>query len=125
MYSIGVTREPDVVRVAVLKRQNGQMCIESLHSLSSDSVQQFYNLPPLHTPSAVRIASTLPSRAVCIRSLQLPLRGKRNILKALPFQLETLFPYPSEEKPIICTQILPQGQQGSWICLCATTEAEI
>ena len=54
------------------------------------------------------IVTGLSGREVLFRTLEIPLKEKRAILKALPFQLESLIPYPPEQ-----AVVLPQiGKKG-------------
>ncbi len=98
MFYIGITLEKDVFRVAILKKENQSVVVDSVHAFpyGSDNVKLFYNLPPFHTGAEISIASGLPSSETFIRKLYLPLKDRRKILATLPFQLESLIPFPSE-----------------------------
>ena len=45
--------------------------------------------------------SALETHSVLLRSLEMPLKSRRDLLKTLPFQLENIIPYPLEEVIVI------------------------
>ncbi|GAB5411474.1 MAG: hypothetical protein ChlgKO_05880 [Chlamydiales bacterium] len=55
------------------------------------------------------IITALSGKEVLFRRLEIPLKEKRAILKALPFQLESLIPYPPEQS-IVLPQIGKKGK---------------
>lgn len=125
MYSIGIYLENEEMQVAVLKEHNKQIEVISLHRfpLSPENVQRFYSLPPFQEKIPVRIVSTLPSDEVFIRKIFLPLAKEADILKALPFQLESLIPFSSE--PVVCVQTKPLERGLSAVWVFATSETKI
>ncbi len=126
MFIIGLTLDKETFRVAILKKEKKSIAIESLHTFSygSDNVKLFYNLLPFHTGKEIQIASGLMSSDVFIRKLHLPLRDKRKILDALPFQLESLLPF-SSENPIICPLLKPLSKQMTAVAVIATTQEHL
>ena len=126
MYTIGIVLEKDLLKAAVLKREKKNVSIASLQniSLGPDNVKQFYNLPPFHEGKEVRIASGLPSVDVFLRKLHLPLKERRKILSALPFQIESLIPFPAEEA-IICPLFNPVSQKMTSVTLIATEKKRL
>jgi type IV pilus assembly protein PilM len=126
MFTIGLTLEKETFRIAILKKEKKSIAIESLQTFSHspDSVKLFYNLPPFHTGKDIQIVSGLTGSDVFIRKLHLPLRDRRKILAALPFQLESLIPF-SSESPIICPLLKPLSKQMTAVTVVATTQAHL
>jgi type IV pilus assembly protein PilM len=126
MFTIGLTLEKEAFRIAILKKEKNSIAIESLQTFSHspDNVKLFYNLPPFHTRKDTQIVSGLTGSDVFIRKLHLPLRDRRKILAALPFQLESLIPF-SSENPIICPLLKPLSKQMTAVTVVATTQAHL
>lgn len=124
MYSIGISLENEGIRVAVLKENKKQIEVESLHRfpLNPENVKRFYNLSVFHEKVPVRISSALPGEAVFIRKIFLPLAKEADILKALPFQLESLLPFSSDRKPVVCVHTERLERELSAVWIFATSE---
>lgn len=125
MYIIGLTLEKDAFRIAVLKKEKTTIAVDSLEAFSygKDNVKQFYNLPPFHTGKEVQVVSGLVGETF-IRKLHLPLKEKRKILSALPFQLESLIPFASEN-PIVCLLLKKMSHQMTAVTVIATAESHL
>jgi len=65
----------------------------------------------------------LETNEVILRNLSLKLKSKREVLAALPFQVENLLPYPSEELLLLPT--LKTTAEGSDISLLATSKSAV
>lgn len=126
MFYIGITLEKDVFRVAILKKEKQSVLVESVHTFpyGSDNVKLFYNLPPFHTGKEICIASGLSSSETFIRKLYLPLKDKRKILAALPFQLESLIPFPSDAL-IICALFKSLSKQMTSVTVIAAAKENL
>jgi type IV pilus assembly protein PilM len=126
MFTIGLTLEKEAFKIAVLKKEKKTIAIESLKTFpyGPDNVKLFYNLPPFHTGKEVEIVSGLAGEEVFIRKLHLPLREKRKILATLPFQIESLIPFPNES-PIICPLLKPLSKQMTIVTVIATVQTHI
>jgi type IV pilus assembly protein PilM len=124
MYSIGISLENEGIQVAVLKENKRQIEVESLHRfpLTPENVKRFYNLSPFHEKASVKISSALPSEVVFIRKILLPLAKEADILKALPFQLESLLPFSPDRKPVVCVHTEPLEKELSAVWVFATSE---
>src|ERR1700722_842441 len=120
MFTIGLTLEKDAFRIAVLKKEKKSFAVESLQifPLGPDNVKLFYNLSPFHTGKEVQIVSGPPNADVFIRKPPLPLKEKRKILAALPFQLESVIPF-SSENPVICPLLKPLSKQMTAVTVIA------
>jgi type IV pilus assembly protein PilM len=123
MFYIGIALEADAFRVAVLKKEKKTVLVESLHTFpyGPDNVKLFYNLPPFHTGKETLIVSGIAASETFIRKLHIPLKDKRKILSALPFQLESLIPFCAED-PILCALLKPLSKQMTSVTAIATTK---
>lgn len=72
--------------------------------------------------SAISVTG-LEANEVILRNLSLKLRSKREVLAALPFQVENLLPYPSEDLLLLPT--LKTSPEGSEISLLATSKSAL
>ncbi|MBS0604802.1 MAG: hypothetical protein JSS60_07180 [Verrucomicrobia bacterium] len=126
MFYIGISLEKDAFRVAILKKEKRSVAIESLHSFpyGPENVKLFYNLPPFHTGKQTHVISGIGCSDIFIRKLHLPLRDKRKILAALPFQLESLLPF-SDESPIICPLLHPLSKQMTSVTVVAARQSSL
>jgi hypothetical protein len=107
MLYVGLSLEGDVARVAVVKKEKGRCSLVSSETLPREEVKNLKG----------EICSGMGGSDLFVRSLSLPLKGKAKILKALPFQLESLLPFP-EGKPLVSVQM----QEGGVVTVLATTE---
>jgi type IV pilus assembly protein PilM len=126
MFYIGITLEKDVFRVAILKKEKQSVTVESVHTFpyGPDNVKLFYNLAPFHTGEEICIASGLLSSEIFIRKLYLPLKDRRKILAALPFQLESLIPFPSDAL-IICALFKSLSKQMTTVTVIAAAKENL
>ena len=122
-FAIGITLEKEEFKVAIVKKEKQTLSIHSLHAFpyAPDSVKLFYNLPPFSTKEETLLASGLPSSAVFLRKLHLPLGEKRKILAALPFQLESLIPF-SSEAPVVYALLGRLNKQMTSVTVIATSK---
>ncbi len=107
MLYVGLSLEGEVARVAVVRKEKGRCQLVSSGTLPREEVRDLEG----------EICSGLGGHDLFVRSLSLPLKGKAKILKALPFQLESLLPFP-EGKPLVSVQV----QGGGFVTALATTE---
>lgn len=112
----------DSHHIALVKQKKSQFFIEHLRTVESHVKPLDILRPILHRKSH-RVVSGLSTGSVILRRMQLKLKSKREILAALPFQLEEYLPFPSEELLVIPT--LHIGKEQSDIDLFATTEKEL
>ena len=70
------------------------------------------------------MASGIAASETFIRKLHLPLKEKRKILAALPFQLESLIPF-SSEAPIVCALLKPLGKQMTSVTVIAASQESL
>ncbi len=126
MFYIGIHLEKASLRVAVLKKEKRGISIESLESFpyGPDNVKLFYNLSPFHTGKETRVTSGIGCSETFIRKLHIPLKDRRKILEALPFQLESLVPF-SDESTLICPLFKPLSKQMTAVTVIATSEESL
>lgn len=110
MFFIGILPKNETLKVAILKREKQAIFVDcQTLPFHVNPVKQFYNLPPFHTGKKIQVVSGLNGSEIFLRKLTFPLRDKRKILSALPFQLETQLPFPLENV-IVCPLLKRQKQ---------------
>lgn len=126
MDTIGLCLEKESFRIAILKKEKNRIVVDSLQAFpfGPESVKLFYNLPPFHAGQEGTVASGLSGSDIFIRKLNLPLREKKKILAALPFQLESLLPY-AEEEPVICPLLKPLGKKMTIVTVIASSKTRL
>lgn len=85
-----------------------------------NSVKRFYTGVLFPSSLKTHITSGLSGTEVFVRALILPLKERQKLLKALPFQIETLLPF-SQESGVVCPIIAPADHQATAITLVAST----
>lgn len=118
MFFIGIVLEKEEFRVAVVKKDKKTIAIETF---APSNVKLFYNLPPFHTGKEVQIVSGLSGSDLFVRKIHLPLSEKRKILATLPFQMETLIPFPAEQA-VICFALKALSKQMTSVSILATVK---
>nr|NGX37531.1 hypothetical protein [Chlamydiota bacterium] len=83
-------------KAALLHKEKGKIYIDFLKTLP-ENVKPLYMLSPILQGKQVELLTGLDMQEVVLRNLNLNLKSKREILAALPFQVENLLPYKSEE----------------------------
>lgn len=123
MFYIGIVLENETFKVAVIQYEKQMISVDSLETFAygPDNVKLFYNLPPFHTGKKTWIISGLSGDEAFIRKLHLPLKEKRKILAALPFQLETLIPFSADET-VVCSLLKSISKQMTAVTLIATNQ---
>jgi len=92
MYVLGIHIEGETLKVALLSKVKNKIHVEFTRSLP----KAVNPLDILEEKSAM-IVTGLEPLAMVRREVSLKLKNERAILAALPFQVETLIPYPPEE----------------------------
>ena len=96
MSMLGINCDGQYLKVALISQRGGQIQIDSLCEYKKD----LFNLSEFkkkYGAERVEIASALSASDLFVRHLTLPLKNKREILKALPFQLESILPFSLEQ----------------------------
>ncbi len=111
---IGIERTSKGFRCAVLRKKwQGWQILRLEEIPASEAVK----LLDIVTPDST-IASSLLSREELIRSIELPLKRKKDVFQALPFQIEPHLPYPLEKCLFHPLSMTRQGE-GTSITLCS------
>lgn len=101
MYVLSIHPDGEYFKVALLSTKNKRVKIEFINDLRKDIVdlnqlKRKIDSVTKQREGKVDIVSALGPDEVLTRTLQLPLRKKRAIMKALPFQLESILPFAQE-----------------------------
>ncbi len=100
----------DRVKVAIFSKANNQLTL--------DKLEEYSEIPQdLFKEKNLKIISGLSAEDVVRRDLSLELKNEKAILKALPFQLESLLPFPLDE-----TLVYPFIYPGGEVVVFATTK---
>lgn len=102
---LGVSREDALLRIALLKKEKGKISISLADSAASSEC----------------LVSGLELHEVVFRSLTVPLKSAAKVLDALPFQLEALLPFPSEQC-IACPVLKSSDAHTTAVSLIATSK---
>jgi len=112
----------DSHHLALLKRNGNQFFIEHLRTFEPH-VKPLDILKSVLHRKTPQIVSGLSAKDVILRRIHLKLKTKREILSALPFQLEQHLPFPPKDTLVIPT--LHLGKEGSDVDLLATTKDKL
>ncbi|MBI3236701.1 MAG: hypothetical protein HYZ48_03240 [Chlamydiales bacterium] len=125
-YVLGIYLENKQIQTALLKKEEGVISIEAVKEFpeSEDFVKQLYaSLPPASQEGLV-ISTSLSSEHILFRTLSLPLAERRKALAALPFELETLLPFPLEGSASF-VHLNPIGKKAFYASIFATSKAAL
>lgn len=128
MYTLGISLEGKELKIALVNKQGKKIGIELVHSFSlhgdTSSLEPLKQLAPFLVGKSVKIISSLAASEVILRDLLLPMTNERKILAILPFQAETLIPFPPEET-VLHSYILKKSRKQSHVFLTATRKEKI
>jgi type IV pilus assembly protein PilM len=96
MYALGLHFEKNGVKAALLQKKKNRISVELLRTVDS-GVKPLYTLASALSGKKVWITTGLEAWEVLIRQVVLKLTAHRALLKALPFQIESMIPFPLEE----------------------------
>lgn len=102
-------------QIALLRKN----AVVHLQTLGAD-VKPLYILKSLIDPKACQIVTGLDATEVLVRTLDIPFQSKRKIRSVLPFQVETLLPYPKEDLLLFPTLYSKKEKQTEVILVAAT-----
>jgi len=123
MFFLSFHSEEDSQQVALIRREKGLYAIEHLRTLPAN-VNPLDILRPFLEQKKIELVTGLLSPQVVLRTLSLKLKTRREILAALPFQVENLLPYPKEELIVLPT-LFPHKEKETDIFLLATSQKEV
>lgn len=100
MYFLGIHLDGSA---ALIRKKTGQSS-PGIEWIKKFDVKQFDNLAPMLEGKPYQLVTGLSASNLILRTLKLQLKSKREVLAALPFQIEGLIPTPIDElliKPIL------------------------
>ena len=109
----------DNQHIALIKRERNQFFIELLRTLEPH-VKPLDILKPILNRKSAQTVSGLEAQEVILRRLKLKLKSRREILAALPFQMEEHIPFPAEE--VVAVPTIQPGKGESTVDLMATRQ---
>lgn len=121
MYVLGIHKEKFHIKVALLCKVKNKIEIALLQSFPSD-VKPLDILRTVLAGKKVKVVSGLEASEVVRRDLSLKLSKEKEILSVLPFQVESLIPFPPEET-ILLPILYPLGKQVTDVVIFATKKA--
>ncbi len=116
---LGISKEEEGLKVAYVTKHKGKITVDSCECMAF-SAKENVRLRDEHT----ELVTGLESHEVVVRSLCLPLKAKRKIFAALPFQLEALLPFSSDQA-ITCPFLKAVDQKSTRISLIATSKERL
>lgn len=126
MYSLGFSLEGREIKTALVSKQGKKLTVELVHSfpIDEEGIDPFKLLDPIVKGKSVKTVSGLTAADVILRDLHLPMTSPRKILAVLPFQAETLIPYPAEET-LLHPRICKKSRKASRVFLAATKKDKL
>jgi len=120
MHVLGVNPDGDYFKVALLTQVKGRVKIHLIQEYRKEGLDLQALKKEILSEAGLAgasfgVASTLAPEAVLVRELFLPLKSKKAVLKALPFQLEGIL--PASERKVITLPVIKKGKKGSTILL--------
>ncbi len=116
---IGISVEQQELKISLVSKENGVTACTSIPALGKETSRHI--LDALHLEERARIATGLEGHEVVLRSLALPLKEKRKVLGALPFQLESLLPFPPEQT-LVCPFQIVKDKRTTHVSVLATSK---
>lgn len=123
MYALGIHYENEKVLIALLQKVKNKIEVIQTQVVGRD-VKLLDMLAPILEGKKVKIATGLPADAIVRRDAVLKLKGERKVLQALPFQVETLIPFPMNEA-VILPRLYPDKDGSTHVVLFATQKKHL
>lgn len=101
MQLLGLHLEKKILTLALVRVEKKQFQVKNLQIISLEDLQEVQLLLASLLDATTWIISTLETKQVLLRSLEMTFKTRRAFLKVLPFQLDQLIPYPLEEGIVI------------------------
>ena len=101
MYTLSIHPDGEYFKVALLSQRGRKMKIEFMKDLRKDiadlnQLKKKIDGVTKGKEGLLEVISALGPNEVFMRRLELPLKRRRSVLKALPFQLEKVLPFSQE-----------------------------
>jgi hypothetical protein len=116
MRCLGITIHGNKIKIAIFSKVKNQLILEKLEECSAFPAE-------LLKEKNLHVISGLPTEDLVRRDIFLKLNRKSAVLKALPFQLETIVPYPLDET--IVHPAFFSRTQGTDVVVLATTRGAL
>ncbi len=116
-HVLGISREDHVLKIALITKEKGKVHVASCQTIPLEHKENLSSV----LLSAQRIATGIELHEIVFRSLILPLKARRKVLDALPFQLETILPFPVDGT-IICPFLKSADQHSTCVSIIATSK---
>jgi len=124
-YALGFSLEGREIKTALVCKKGKKLLLEFVHSFPLEEQEPIDKLlAPIVKGKRVKMISGLAAADVILRDLQLPMVNPKKILAVLPFQAETLIPFPPEETALY-TRISKINRKQSHISLAATKNEKV
>lgn len=123
MFFLAIHLDSNHQQIALIRKEKAERQIIHLRTLSSD-VKPLDILQPVLEGKSFDIITGLSSSDILLRNLSLKLTAKREILSALPFQVEDLLPYP-EDEVILLPTLFPSKEKGTDVFLLGTAKKTV
>lgn len=125
MYVLGIHPDGGYFKAALLEEDGKKVKIKFLKEFQREAEEIALLRKKLakEVPEKeeILVVSALSSKEICIRHVKIPIVAKKAVLKALPFQLESLIPF---SKPHKIFPILKKEKKGTLVSLyCYQNEA--
>ncbi|MEI8300444.1 MAG: hypothetical protein WCG10_02375 [Chlamydiota bacterium] len=120
MQLLGLHLEKKTLTLALIHREKKLFQIKNLQKISLEDPQKIERLLTSFVGEKTWTISILETKHVLLRSLEMIFKTKGAFLKALPFQLDQLIPYPLEEGiilPLFEKRLLFQKPTSSTVTL--------
>jgi hypothetical protein len=118
MYVLGIHKEGSCIKVALLCKVKNKIEIALLQSFPLD-VKPLDILKAVLEGKKVKIVSGLETNEIVRRDLSLKLSKEKEILSVLPFQIESLIPFPLKET-ILLPNLYPRNKEVTDVVIFAT-----
>jgi Tfp pilus assembly PilM family ATPase len=97
MQLSGLHLEKNILTLALVAKEKKRFKVKQLATVSLENKKELLKYLSFKEEKDLFFVSSVDTQEVLLRSLDMPLRSRRGLLKTLPFQLEQLIPYPLEE----------------------------
>lgn len=106
MQFLGLHLEKNSLMLALVVKERKQFKVKFIETLFLKEEEGAKELKQLFESLSIKekaffTISALETHSILLRSLEMPLKSTRDLLKTLPFQLENIIPYPLEEVIVI------------------------
>ncbi len=126
MYALGLHAEGQLLKAALLRREEkNQISVELVRTFDLQETKDALSaLRPILADKKAILITGLDSWEILLREVHIKLKRKRELLSVLPFQSESIVPYPLEEA-ILVPFVHASGKEESDVTLFATKKESL